>query len=141
MKIIRVGTYHVLPILMLVQAVSLREHRARCRPHLIKHTTSVLDAKYIKSLELIVSDENYKSGNVPRSADSEARTSCESERASCQMSSFSGKTHTKVVLDSRHILCKHTSTCYDRSNRKPTRLDWNLKAVAHLHLVEFLGIY
>ena len=52
MKIIRVGTYHVLPIPKRVQAESLREHRARCRPHLIKHTTSVLDAKYIKSMEL-----------------------------------------------------------------------------------------
>src|SRR6218665_2918197 len=50
--IAKMRTYRVLPILMLVQAVSLREHHATCPPHLIKHTTSVLYAKYIKSMKL-----------------------------------------------------------------------------------------
>src|SRR6218665_1481727 len=88
-------TYRVLPILMLVQAANLREHRATCPPHLIKHThSSNIRCKIDKILGVvIVSDENYKSGNVPCPADSEARTSCESERASCQMSPFSGKTY------------------------------------------------
>jgi len=47
MKIIRVGTYHVLPILKPVQAASLREHRARCCPFLIKYTKIVLDSQPI----------------------------------------------------------------------------------------------
>src|SRR6218665_4014313 len=43
----KMRTYLVLPILMPVQAVSLREHRARCRPFLVKHTKVVLDSQPI----------------------------------------------------------------------------------------------
>ena len=46
-EIIRVGTYHVLPIPKPVQVASLREHRARCRPFLVKYTKTVLDSQPI----------------------------------------------------------------------------------------------
>ena len=40
--------------------------------------------------------------NVPGSTKSDARTSCESERASCHMSSSSDKTHTTVISDTKY---------------------------------------
>src|SRR6218665_3458041 len=41
----KMRTYRVLPILMLVQAANLREHRATCPPHLIKHPAVISGAK------------------------------------------------------------------------------------------------
>src|SRR6218665_2454761 len=91
-------TYRVLPILILVQVANLREHHATCPPHLIKHThtqSSNIRGKIDKILGAVIDciRRNYKSGNVPGSTKSDARTSCKSERASCQMSSSSDKTY------------------------------------------------
>ena len=54
MKIITVGTYLVLPIPKPIQAASLRERRARCRPFLVKHTTTVLDSQQIVQVHVMI---------------------------------------------------------------------------------------
>src|SRR6218665_2415311 len=110
MKIISVETYQVLPIPMRVQAVSLRGHRARCRPHLIKHTPSVLDAKYIKSLELykmkIISVRTYHVLPIPKPVQA---ASLRVRRA--RFRPFLVK-YTKTVLDSQPVHYKRTSIHY-----------------------------
>src|SRR6218665_3861154 len=111
MKIIRVVTYQVLPIPMHAQAASLREHRARCRPHLIKHITPVLDAKYIKSLELykmkIIRVGTYHVLPIPKPV----------QAVSLREHHARGRPflvkYTKTVLDSQPIHYKRASIHYD----------------------------
>src|SRR6218665_2041637 len=96
---------------MHIQAASLREHCARCRPHLIKHTTSVLDPKYIKSMELyqmkIIRVEPYHVLPIPKPVQA---ASLREHRARGRP--FLVK-YTKIVLDSQPIHYKRTSTHYD----------------------------